>query len=66
MEGVGEYWHCLNAVFIVRTEKNAEQIRQLLSPNVDLSENLLVAEITGPVSHSGFSGDCRRFLDQTG
>lgn len=66
IEELGEHWHCLNAVFIIRTDKNAEQIRRLLSPTIDLSEKLLVAEIAGPVSHSGFSGDCRRFLDRTG
>ncbi|MBD2900068.1 hypothetical protein amrb99_90660 [Actinomadura sp. RB99] len=49
------YWRHLDSTWIVRTEKTATQVRDVLMRHIDSSDELLVVELTGNGAWAGFS-----------
>ncbi len=51
----GTWWHHLDSTWIIRSEKSAKEIRDLLSPFIDADDELLVAGLTGEAAWKGFN-----------
>lgn len=51
----GTWWHHLDSTWIIKTNKSAQEIRDLLSPFIDSNDELLVAQISGDAAWKGFN-----------
>ncbi|AYA02261.1 SinR family protein [Acinetobacter sp. WCHAc010034] len=51
----GTWWHHLDSTWIVKSEKSAVEIRDLLSPFIDADDELLVAGLSGDAAWKGFN-----------
>ena len=62
IKAIGLWWHCLDSTWIVKTDKSAIQIRDVLQPHIDNSDELLVARLTGEAAWAGFNQECSSWL----
>lgn len=58
----GTRWHCLDSTWIIKTDVNATQIRDTLSPFIDSGDELLVVALTGEGAWCGFDDQCSSWL----
>lgn len=58
----GEWWHCLDSTWIVKTSRTTVQVRDAISPYIDKNDSLLVAELTGVAAWIGFNDNCSAWL----
>lgn len=56
------WWHCLDSTWIVKTDKTAVAIRDLLAPHIDSNDELLVVGLTGEGAWKGFNQQCSDWL----
>lgn len=56
------WWHCLDSTWIVISNLSAVQIRDALSPHIDVNDELLVAALSGEYAWQGFNDDCASWL----
>ena len=56
------WWHCLDSTWIVKSNMNATQIRDLLKPFIDGNDELLVAKLSGEAAWTGFDEACSDWL----
>ena len=58
----GNWWHCLDSTWIVKSDSTAVAIRDALSPHVDASDEVLVVRLTGESAWRGFDKECGDWL----
>ena len=58
----GNWWHCLDSTWIVKSNSTAAQIRDHLSHHVDANDRLLVADLSGNAAWRGFDDTCSSWL----
>lgn len=58
----GNWWHCLESTWIVRTASSSANIRNYLSPHIDTNDELLVVKLSGEGAWKGFSKECSDWL----
>lgn len=56
------WWHCLDSTWIIKSDSTAVALRDALSPHIDKSDELLVAELTGVGAWIGFDTECSTWL----
>lgn len=57
------YWHCLDSVWIVKSDSTASEIRDYLLPHIDNDDKLIVVGLTGEGSWTqSFSEECQSWL----
>jgi hypothetical protein len=56
------WWHCLDSIFIIRTDQNAVQIRDILKEYIDSNDELLVVKLSGDAAWTGFNATCSGWL----
>lgn len=54
-DNFGTWWHHLDSTWIVKTDRSAVQIRDLLSPHTDKGDELLVVRLQGEGAWKGFN-----------
>ncbi len=62
IKNLGNWWHCLDSTWLLKTGLSAVQIRDALSPFVDSNDLLLVSQVAGDAAWEGFSKDCSDWL----
>jgi hypothetical protein len=55
IKALGTWWHNLDSTWIVKSDKSAVEIRDMLKPHVDSGDELLVAGLSGEGAWVGFS-----------
>jgi len=56
------WWHCLDSTWIVITNRTATQVRDYLTPHMDVNEELLVISCGLPAAWRGFNEECSNWL----
>lgn len=59
---IGAWWHHLDSTWIVKSERAADGIRDLLIPHVDSGDELLVVTLTGEAAWVGFNDRASTWL----
>lgn len=64
IEAIGNWWHCLDSTWIVKTNLTAVQIRDTLAGknSVDWNDRLLVVALTEEAAWQGFNDKCSSWL----
>jgi len=55
-------WHCLDSTWLIKSSKNATQIRDALKPHLHKDDRLLVASLDGVAAWTGFDTNCADWL----
>ncbi len=63
IEKLGEWWHCLGSVWIVKSGLTATQIRDSLRSHHDSNDSVLVVLLSGEGAWAGFSEQCSSWLE---
>ena len=58
----GSAWHCLDSVWIVKTNLTAAQICDILKLHIDSNDKLLVVGLSGEGAWIGFDDKCSSWL----
>ena len=61
---IGNWWHCLDSTWIVKTNLNSEQIRDYLIPKIDNNDRLLVVRLKRESAWIGFEKECSDWLEK--
>ena len=56
------WWHCLESVWIVKTNLTSAQIRDRLQPHIDVNDKVLVAALSGQSGTLGLDKNCNDWL----
>ncbi|MEP3211154.1 MAG: CRISPR-associated protein Cas2 [Maribacter sp.] len=59
---LGNWWHCLDSTFIVKSSSTASLIRDHLKKFIDSNDELLILCLTGEGAWTGFSKECSDWL----
>lgn len=59
---LGNWWHCLESTFIIKSFSTAVIIRDHLQRYIDSNDELLVVCLTGEGAWTGFGADCSNWL----
>jgi hypothetical protein len=59
---IGNWWHCLDSTWIVKTDRSPVEIRDFLMPHIRKDDRLLVATLTGEAAWCGFNEQCSQWL----
>jgi len=62
IKNLGTWSHCLDSVWIIKTDLSATQIRDSLSPQLDGSDSLLVVLLAGGGAWIGLDVNCSSWL----
>lgn len=62
IKAFGNWWHCIGGVWIIRTSFTAKAIREKLRQRLEADDRLLVLELSGEATWSGFSGESAAWL----
>ncbi len=64
LEKIGSgYWDCLEATWLVMTERTAVEIRDELKQHLKDGDRLIVMRYAGDAAWVGFDGECRTWLE---
>lgn len=61
---LGVWWHCLESVWIVRTDLTCAQIRDRITSYLDANDKLLVAKLQGDWASYGLDQQCNGWLTE--
>jgi hypothetical protein len=61
---IGNWWHCLDSTWIVKTNSTAVQIRDYLTRYLDTNDELLVVCLSGDAAWRGFDNQCSSWLKE--
>jgi hypothetical protein len=62
----GNWWHCLDSTWMIRSSSDATQIANALLAWMDANDKLLVVPVIGAqAAWYGFTGDCYDWLMTT-
>lgn len=59
---IGNWWHCLDSTWIVKSNNAPTEIRNYLKPHIDASDELLVVHLSGEGAWAGFNEQCSSWL----
>jgi|HubBroStandDraft_5_1064220.scaffolds.fasta_scaffold264945_3 hypothetical protein len=59
---LGSWWHCLESVWLVRTDQSSAQVRDALSSHLKMNDSLMVTGLTGNWATLGLNKDCTEWL----
>ena len=59
---IGDWWHCLDSTWIVKTNLDSQQIRDRLIPKIDNNDRLLVVRLKQEAAWVGFKKECSDWL----
>lgn len=62
IKALGNWWHCLDSTWIVKTNRSAVDIRDTLQSHIDANDELLVAALKGESAWTGFDAQCSTWL----
>lgn len=62
IKSLGNWWHCLESVWIVKTNKSAAQVRNALTPHIDANDKLAVLTLEGGWATMNLSKECNDWL----
>ena len=62
IKSFGAWWHCLESVWIVKTNLTSAQIRDRLNPHVDANDKVFVASLRGGWGTFGLDNNCNNWL----
>lgn len=62
IKSLGDWWHCLGSVWIVRTSMTSSQIRDALRTHIDDNDLLLVSGLSGYWATFGLKQECNKWL----
>lgn len=62
IKGIGSWWHCVESVWLVQTNLNSAQIRDLLRPLLDTNDLLVVLAVDENWASIGLSDECNAWL----
>ena len=62
IKGIGNWWHCLDSTWIVKSSLTAIQVRDKLAAHIDGNDKLLIAVLSGEAAWKGFDNDCSTWL----
>ena len=51
IKSIGEWWHYLESVWLVKTSWNAAQVGEVLRKHIDENDRLLIVDITGDATN---------------
>jgi len=58
----GNWWHCLDSTFIVKSSSTASLIRDHLKKFIDSNDELLILRLNGEGGWMGFKKECSDWL----
>ncbi|WP_228236841.1 hypothetical protein [Allomuricauda sp. M10] len=61
---IGTWWHCLESVWIIKSNYTCAQLRDILLNYIDNDDELLVVGLTGHWASSNLSKNCSDWLKQ--
>jgi len=61
---IGTWWHGLGSTWIVKTNLEASQIRDRLSPKIDINDKLIVIRLKREAAWIGFNKQCSDWLKE--
>ncbi len=64
IKSIGNWWHCLDSTWIVKTDSTAIQIRDFLKQFIDNNDELLVVHLSREAAWTGFSENCSKWLTE--
>lgn len=64
IKATGNWWHCLDSTWLVKSALSAAQIRDSLNTKLDANDKLLVVALSGEGAWAGFNSDCSRWLKE--
>jgi len=59
---LGNWWHCLDSTFIIKSNSSASKIKDYLLKFIDQNDELLVVRLTGEGAWTGFDSICSEWL----
>lgn len=59
---LGGWWHCLESIWIIKTEKSTAQVRDYLKNYIDVNDGLIVLGLNGNWASYGISNECSNWL----
>ncbi|WP_407353295.1 hypothetical protein [Luteimonas sp. R10] len=59
---IGTWWHCLESVWLVKTNSSSGDIRNHLKQFIDKNDDLVVFGLNGNWATYGLSDDCNNWL----
>ena len=62
IEDLGNTWHCLDSVWLIKSEYTSAEIRGRLRPFLKEDDQLLVIRQGDGAAWIGFTGDCQQWL----
>ena len=62
IKSIGTWWHCLESVWIVKSNNSASEIRDFLKTYIDSNDELLVIRVTKGWATQGLSDKCNKWL----
>ena len=62
IKSLGDWWHCLESVWIVHTSLTSGQIRDRVASSLDANDKLLVAKLQGDWASRGLDQKCNNWL----
>jgi hypothetical protein len=62
IQKIGNWWHCLDSTWIVKSSSSAVQIRDYLQSHIDKSDELIIVELSGVAAWTGFDETCSSWL----
>ena len=64
IKALGNWWHCLGSVWIVKNSGPSKDVRDALTPHIDDNDSLLVTKLTGEGAWIGFNNECSSWLKE--
>lgn len=64
IKDIGTWWHCLESVWIVKSNNTAAQIRDYLGNYLDSNDKLLVIKVTNGWATKNLSSECNKWLNE--
>lgn len=62
IKGLGTWWHCLESVWIVKTDLSCAQVRDYLVKHIDSNDKLAVFGLDGSWATQGLEQNCNDWL----
>lgn len=59
---LGDWWHCLDSTFIIKSTSTSISIRDHLKNFIDVNDELLVVGLNGEAAWYGFNSECSNWL----
>ena len=62
IKAIGSWWHCLESVWIVVTDKSSSVVRDELQTHVDSNDKLVVLKLSGGWASLNLPDNCNEWL----